>query len=165
MIATIEFFLILILLIIAVWFAWRYYDLRKRINQYAQAIRNQNIFSGNLKELENLASIVSSLQSILSFGGVQGGLVASQLNAAMNDVVSDVHYFKGQYKKFRDVTSFPDERIFVITHDRMFPEIRMIYNPNYHIGIEEEQEISFNVFPNPAENILFIKGNKEIDFC
>ena len=66
MIATIEFFPILVLLIIAVWFAWRYYDLRKRINQYAQAIRNQNNFSRNIRDLESLESVVNSLQSIFN---------------------------------------------------------------------------------------------------
>ena len=56
----------IILFLIAAWFAWRYYDLRKRINQYAQAIRNRINFPDNLKELENLASVVNSLQAIFS---------------------------------------------------------------------------------------------------
>lgn len=58
--------LILFLFLLAAWFAWRYYDLRKRINQYAQAIRNQNIFSANAKELESLQSVINSLQSIFT---------------------------------------------------------------------------------------------------
>lgn len=59
-------FPILLLLILTIWFAWRYYDLRKRINQYAQAIRNQADFSSKLRDLESLASVVNSLQSIFS---------------------------------------------------------------------------------------------------
>ncbi len=59
-------FPILLLLILTIWFAWRYYDLRKRINQYAQAIRNQSDFSGKLRDLESLTSVVNSLQSIFS---------------------------------------------------------------------------------------------------
>lgn len=55
---------ILLLLIVAAWFIWRYYDLRRRINKYAQSIRNQNNFAGNLKELENLSSVIHSLQTI-----------------------------------------------------------------------------------------------------
>jgi two-component system phosphate regulon sensor histidine kinase PhoR len=60
------YILVIILLLFALFFAWRYYDLRKRINQYAQAIRNQSDFSGKLKDLESLASVVNSLQSIFS---------------------------------------------------------------------------------------------------
>lgn len=56
--------LIIFFILLAVWFAWRYFYLRKRMNQYAQSIRNQNNFSGNLRELENLASVVNSLQTI-----------------------------------------------------------------------------------------------------
>lgn len=59
-------FLIIIFLLVAMWFAWKYFGLRKRINQYAQSIRNQNNYSGNLSELENLASVVNSLQTIFN---------------------------------------------------------------------------------------------------
>ncbi len=104
------------------------------------------------------------LQCILSFGGSQGGLVASKLNGAMDDVVSDVHYFKGEYKRFRDVAVSPDGKVYVITHDRMEPVIRVIYNPNYHIGIEEADASSFQMFPNPTETTLFLKGTENINF-
>lgn len=60
------FISLIILLCIAAWFAWRYYNLRKQISQYAQAIRNQQEFSDHVKELEGLASVVNSLQSIFS---------------------------------------------------------------------------------------------------
>jgi two-component system phosphate regulon sensor histidine kinase PhoR len=59
-------FLILILFILAAWFAWRYFDLRKRINKYAQSIRNQNDFLGNTKELESLQSVINSLLAIFA---------------------------------------------------------------------------------------------------
>lgn len=58
--------LIILFILIAAWFAWRYYDLRKRINQYAQAIRNQSDFSGTLRDLESIVSVVNSLQSIFN---------------------------------------------------------------------------------------------------
>lgn len=102
------------------------------------------------------------LQCILSFGGWQGGLVASKLNVAMDDVISDVHYFKGEYKRFRDVSVSPDGKVYVITHDRTLPVIRVIYPINY-IGIEEYESLSFNIYPNPAGNSITIKGEKNID--
>ncbi len=102
------------------------------------------------------------LQCILSFGGYQGGLVASKLNATMDDVVSDVHYFKGEYKRFRDVCVSPDGKVFVITHDRMEPVIRCISNPNYVIGLEEFGNVSINIFPNPAQAMINLSSDKNI---
>lgn len=97
------------------------------------------------------------LQSILSFGGYQGGLVASKLNGAMDDIVSDVHYFKGEYLRWRDNCPSPDGKVFAITNDRQLPVIRCISNPNYHIGIEENQGILMNLYPNPANNFIHLK--------
>jgi glucose/arabinose dehydrogenase len=96
------------------------------------------------------------LQSILSFGGYQGGMVASKLNASMDDVVSDVHYFKGEYFRWRDVCVSPDGKIFAITNDRQLPVIRVIYNPNYHIGLEAHNSPAWQVYPNPAFNLVTI---------
>jgi two-component system phosphate regulon sensor histidine kinase PhoR len=59
-----QYFLIILFVFLTAWFAWRYFDLRKRIKQYAQSIRNQNNFSGSLRELESLSSVVNSLQTI-----------------------------------------------------------------------------------------------------
>jgi glucose/arabinose dehydrogenase len=103
------------------------------------------------------------LQSILSFGGYQGGMVASKLNVTMDDVVSDVHYFKGEYKRWRDVCVSPDGKIFAITNDRDVPVIRVIYNPAYHTGTEDNLSEAFKIYPNPAENFIKIEGEKSID--
>lgn len=61
-----QYFLIILFFILASWFAWQYFDLRKRINQYAQSIRNQNHVLGNSKDLESLESVVNSLQTIFA---------------------------------------------------------------------------------------------------
>lgn len=102
------------------------------------------------------------LQCIISFGGWQGGLVASQLNAAMDDVINDVHYFRGEYLRFRDCAVSPDGKVFVITNDRTEPVIRVIYNPNYHQNIEEPQSNLFTLYPNPAANFIEISSTLEI---
>jgi two-component system, OmpR family, phosphate regulon sensor histidine kinase PhoR len=52
----------IISLIIAAWYAWRYYKLLRSINHYANQVRGQNI-STEIKELENLSSAVASLIS------------------------------------------------------------------------------------------------------
>jgi two-component system, OmpR family, phosphate regulon sensor histidine kinase PhoR len=49
-----------ITLLIAAWFAWRYYRLRRDIDQFANQTRTQNVTT-TTKELENLASAVSSI--------------------------------------------------------------------------------------------------------
>ena len=53
---------IVIILIIAAWFSWRYYKLRHDINQFASRIREKNT-SNNIKELDNISSAISSLTS------------------------------------------------------------------------------------------------------
>ena len=56
--------LTVIALVAAVWFAWRYFTLRRDINKYASQVREKRVNTeGN--ELENLASSISSLISTL----------------------------------------------------------------------------------------------------
>jgi two-component system phosphate regulon sensor histidine kinase PhoR len=54
--------LAIIILLIAGWYAWRYYRLRRNLNDYAKAIRQSpNENSINVKELEDLSSALTSL--------------------------------------------------------------------------------------------------------
>lgn len=53
---------ITVLIIVAAWFAWRYYKLRREVDAFASRARNQNV-NTNIKELENLSSAVASLIS------------------------------------------------------------------------------------------------------
>ena len=55
-----------ILFIFAVWFAWRYFYLRKKIRQFAQSIRNQNNVSNTPKELDSVVGVIRSLQTIFN---------------------------------------------------------------------------------------------------
>lgn len=50
----------LIVLVIAGWYAWRYYKLRGDVEEYARRVRWQDI-NTNIKELENLSSVIASL--------------------------------------------------------------------------------------------------------
>jgi len=53
-----------IVLIVAGWYAWRYYTLRQNLNEYAKSIRQKpEEVSNNTKELEDLSSAISSLIS------------------------------------------------------------------------------------------------------
>jgi two-component system phosphate regulon sensor histidine kinase PhoR len=54
----------IIILLIASWYAWRYYTLRSQLNEYAKTIRQKPVENpNNIKELENLSSAISSLIS------------------------------------------------------------------------------------------------------
>lgn len=55
--------LLIIALVLAAWFAWRYYKLRREANEFAKQIRQQ-YFNTPIKELENLASAISSLITV-----------------------------------------------------------------------------------------------------
>jgi two-component system, OmpR family, phosphate regulon sensor histidine kinase PhoR len=50
----------IILLIVAAWFAWRYYRLRRDLDRYAARARTQNIAT-DVKELENISSAIASI--------------------------------------------------------------------------------------------------------
>ena len=53
---------LILLLIIAAWYAWRYYSLRQHLNEYARMIRQEpeeNLI--NTKELENISSAITSI--------------------------------------------------------------------------------------------------------
>jgi len=54
--------LAIILLVIAAWFAWRYFKLRRELDEFASRARNQNT-STNIRELDNLSSSITSLIS------------------------------------------------------------------------------------------------------
>jgi two-component system phosphate regulon sensor histidine kinase PhoR len=57
-----DFTLILafVLFVIAAWFAWRYYKLRREADEFAKQVRGQN-FNTETKELENLSNAISSI--------------------------------------------------------------------------------------------------------
>jgi two-component system, OmpR family, phosphate regulon sensor histidine kinase PhoR len=52
---------LIVLFLIALWFAWRYFDLRGQLEKYANVIRAQNDLHTDTKELQNLSSAVTSL--------------------------------------------------------------------------------------------------------
>ncbi|MGZ9166323.1 MAG: hypothetical protein ACXW4U_14215, partial [Anaerolineales bacterium] len=52
---------LVVLFLIALWFAWRYFDLRRHLDHYANLIRGQNDLYIDTKELQNLSSAVTSL--------------------------------------------------------------------------------------------------------
>lgn len=57
-----EIILSLIFVGVAAWYAWRYYNLRRDVDEYASQIRKESLAT-QVKELENLSSSVSSLIS------------------------------------------------------------------------------------------------------
>jgi len=56
------FVLALILLILAAWYAWRYYKLRREVDRYAGQVRAREA-NTDIRQLDNLASAVTSLIS------------------------------------------------------------------------------------------------------
>lgn len=57
--------LVILFLIIAAWFAWRYFDLRRRIGQYSDFVRDRAKLPENLKDIEDLSNAVQALRSTL----------------------------------------------------------------------------------------------------
>jgi two-component system phosphate regulon sensor histidine kinase PhoR len=58
-----QLFLSIILVLVAAWFAWRYYDLKKRVDEYARLARiAPERLPTDLKQIENLSNAVASLK-------------------------------------------------------------------------------------------------------
>ena len=54
----------IILFLVAAWFAWRYYDLKKRVNEYARLARiAPERLPTDQKQIENLSNAISSLKA------------------------------------------------------------------------------------------------------
>ncbi len=58
-----SYFVIFFLALVAAWFAWRYYDLKKRVDEYARLARiAPERLPTDLKQIENLSNAVASLK-------------------------------------------------------------------------------------------------------
>ncbi|MBI5943119.1 MAG: PAS domain-containing protein [Chloroflexi bacterium] len=56
--------LVITLLIVAAWFAWRYYDLKRRIERYSNEIRKlEKNLPTDVSHIENLSNAIASLQT------------------------------------------------------------------------------------------------------
>ena len=59
-----QLFFSIILFLVAAWFAWRYYDLKKRVDEYARLARiAPEKLPTDLKQIENLSNAISSLKA------------------------------------------------------------------------------------------------------
>jgi len=67
--------LVIFLFLVAAWFAWRYYDLKRRVGEYARLVRvSPDRLPADVKEIENLSSAIVSLKTAFN-------LERSSLNA------------------------------------------------------------------------------------
>ena len=56
----------IVFLIIAAWFAWKYYSLRKNVNQLAKSLHDPKIPLPHLREIEELLSMIESRKATFS---------------------------------------------------------------------------------------------------
>ncbi len=80
---------IFITLIIAVWYAWRYYKLRRDIDHFAAHARKQNT-STHIKELENLSSSISSIISTFNLQHTNLDSERSRLATLLDQITDGV---------------------------------------------------------------------------
>jgi two-component system, OmpR family, phosphate regulon sensor histidine kinase PhoR len=77
---VIPYFLALLFFLLAAWYAWRYFDLRKRIDRYSNFIRGKTEPAEDLRELENLSSVIHAMQT--AFGAERSMLNAENARLA-----------------------------------------------------------------------------------
>jgi len=81
---------VIVLFLIAAWFAWRYYDLKRRMNDYAQTIRDQTEFPTDLKDFENLSSAIASLRSTFNLQLATLNLENTRLTTILDQLTDGV---------------------------------------------------------------------------
>ena len=105
------------------------------------------------------------LESVLSVGGVTGGIIAYRLNSAGDSVIHKEHYFIGSgMSRIRDVTCDSHGRIYVISNDRQYARIRRIYKNSGTLSVNTlNKKTKITVFPNPTtERLLFPNPESKI---
>jgi len=61
---TLSIVFLIFALLLAAWFAWQYYDLRQRVDEYARLVRvSPEALSADIKKIENLSNAIVSLQN------------------------------------------------------------------------------------------------------
>jgi two-component system, OmpR family, phosphate regulon sensor histidine kinase PhoR len=79
--------LTILILLVAAWYAWRYYTLRRHVDEYGNQIRAQEIHTA-ISELENLSSGIASL--IATFNREHAALESERLRlATVLDQITD----------------------------------------------------------------------------
>lgn len=100
--------------------------------------------------------------------GINQGIIAYALNAAMDSVVTKNRYLyalnpngtissQSPYGRIRDVCAAPDGSVYFIARDRNHPRIMRIFNPNF-TGVGNDTVITspISAFPNPVSGTLNI---------
>lgn len=78
---------VIIVVLVAVWYAWRYYKLRGEIEEFTSQVRGQSS-NTNIRELENLSSVISSL--IATFHARHAALESERMRlATVLDQITD----------------------------------------------------------------------------
>ncbi|HET9914907.1 MAG TPA: ATP-binding protein, partial [Anaerolineales bacterium] len=81
--------IVFVLLLLAAWYAWRYYKLRRDIDEYARRARVQDINTNN-KELESLASAISSLIAAFNLKHATLESERSRLSTVLDQITDGV---------------------------------------------------------------------------
>ena len=82
-------FFIIVVLLIAAWYGWRYYSLRQDIHEFARRTREQN-FTAETKELENLSSAVASLVTTFESQHAEVDAERARLAAVLDQMTDGV---------------------------------------------------------------------------
>ena len=81
--------LTILILLVAAWYAWRYYRLRGEIDEFASHVRAQNV-NTNSRELENLASALVSVMSSLDVRYATLGAEHARLATVLEQITDGV---------------------------------------------------------------------------
>ena len=80
---------LIFLILIAAWFAWRYYDLKRRLEKYTQQVRSQNLTT-DIKGIENLSNAVASVQAAFNTERLELNTENARLSTVLEQLTDGV---------------------------------------------------------------------------
>ena len=102
------------------------------------------------------------IQAVTGF--LKQGIIAYSMNAQFDSVLQKSYYLTQEYGRVRDVCAASDGSVYFIAYDRQVPDIRRIQNPLFSSTAEMQSSGNFNLYPNPANEILNYYVNKSDNF-
>ncbi len=87
-------------------------------------------------------------------------MVALELNEDGDTVLNAMEYLNNQFGRIRDLCVGPEGEIYFLANNNSGNQQILVLKPDYLLGMDDvSNQKAVKLYPNPAENRLFIKGD------
>ena len=90
-------------------------------------------------------------------------IVAFEMAADGESVVSEENYLENQFGRIRDICIGSENEIYILANNNSGNQQIVVLRPANLAGLEKNNNISFQIFPNPAQDEITIVSNISFD--